>query len=225
MVGRSDPLFCADKFVDENTNTFDWSSCTRRLSAKAPRTSGKAVTTEPCDQNLYWCRLLDKSWSRTVLDVKGHWRVLTIYRISGLSWVHFFKRDEKSSDPKGWIRGPTKIGPVLEGTICCLHGKKELRSCPWTQTILNTGSEFLMAQTSWSRIWTTMSRKSQKISSKNMRKNWMQKILHADRRRKQNDKEENLLALHQESFLLKKGIGSILKQGNILSRNTRYRWK
>ena len=23
-------------------------------------------------------------------------------------------RDEKSSDPKGWIRGNTKIGPVLE---------------------------------------------------------------------------------------------------------------
>ena len=25
-------------------------------------------------------------------------------------------RDEKSSDPKGWIRGSTKIGPVLEVT-------------------------------------------------------------------------------------------------------------
>ena len=25
-------------------------------------------------------------------------------------------RDEKSSDPKGWIRGNTKIGPVLEVT-------------------------------------------------------------------------------------------------------------
>ena len=32
-------------------------------------------------------------------------------------------RDEKSSDPKGWIRGNTKIGPVLEVTTCCLHGK------------------------------------------------------------------------------------------------------
>ena len=32
-------------------------------------------------------------------------------------------RDEKSSDPKGWIRGNTKIGPVLEVTTTYLQGK------------------------------------------------------------------------------------------------------
>ena len=32
-------------------------------------------------------------------------------------------RDEKSSDPKGWIRGNTRIGPVLDVTTCCLQGK------------------------------------------------------------------------------------------------------
>ena len=32
-------------------------------------------------------------------------------------------RDEKSSDPKGWIRGNTKIGPVLEVTTSYLLGK------------------------------------------------------------------------------------------------------
>ena len=32
-------------------------------------------------------------------------------------------RDESSSDPKGWIRRNTKIGPVLEVTTCCLQGK------------------------------------------------------------------------------------------------------
>ena len=32
-------------------------------------------------------------------------------------------RDEKSTEPKGWIRGNTKIGPVLEVATCCLHGK------------------------------------------------------------------------------------------------------
>ena len=32
-------------------------------------------------------------------------------------------RDEKSSDRKGWIRGNTKIWPVLEVATCCLHGK------------------------------------------------------------------------------------------------------
>ena len=32
-------------------------------------------------------------------------------------------RDEKSSDPKGWIRGNTKIGPALEDTTSYLQGK------------------------------------------------------------------------------------------------------
>ena len=32
-------------------------------------------------------------------------------------------RDESSIEPKGWIRGNTKVGPVLEVTTCCLQGK------------------------------------------------------------------------------------------------------
>ena len=32
-------------------------------------------------------------------------------------------RDEEKSEPKGWIRVNTTIGPVLEVTTCCLHGK------------------------------------------------------------------------------------------------------
>ena len=32
-------------------------------------------------------------------------------------------RDEETSEPKGWIRGNTKIGPVLEVITCCLQGK------------------------------------------------------------------------------------------------------
>ena len=31
-------------------------------------------------------------------------------------------RDESLSEPKGWIRGNTKIEPVLEATTCCLQG-------------------------------------------------------------------------------------------------------
>ena len=32
-------------------------------------------------------------------------------------------RDEDTSEPKGWIRGNTKIGPVLEVATSYLHGK------------------------------------------------------------------------------------------------------
>ena len=43
---------------------------------------------------------------------------------------YILPRDEKSSDPKGWIRGNTKIGPVLEVTTSYLQGKYgvEIRS-------------------------------------------------------------------------------------------------
>ena len=39
-----------------------------------------------------------------------------------MSRIHFAKRDEKSTDPEGWIR-VNKIGPILEIATCCLHGK------------------------------------------------------------------------------------------------------
>ena len=32
-------------------------------------------------------------------------------------------REDGSSQPRGWIQGDTKIGPVLEVTTSCLHGK------------------------------------------------------------------------------------------------------
>ena len=32
-------------------------------------------------------------------------------------------RNDGSSQPKGWIQGNTKIGPVLEVTTSCLCGK------------------------------------------------------------------------------------------------------
>ena len=57
-------------------------------------------------------------------------------------------RDEDASEPKGWIRGNTKIGPVLEVTTSYLQGKYgvEIRIDVCEQSsILTRGSEFLMA--------------------------------------------------------------------------------
>ena len=85
-------------------------------------------------------------------------------------------RDAEASEPKGWIRGNTKIGPVLEVTTCCLQGKYGVEIIVKSvnrQFSLNW-SEFLMAWKNWSQTWTTRtktttSRKPQKCSSKNMR--------------------------------------------------------
>ena len=61
----------------------------------------------------------------------------------------------------------------------------------------------------------------QKFRSKNMSK-LMRRILDADQRLKQNHKEENLSALHQEQFQLRKEFGPMLNQGNIYSPIMKY---
>ena len=76
MVWQSDPLFAPTS------------------SLMTTKTSGNALTTKPSDKNLYWCRIPDNGWCRTVLHDKRHWRVLTIYRTSDMSWVHFAKRQK-----------------------------------------------------------------------------------------------------------------------------------
>ena len=60
-------------------------------------------------------------------------------------------REDEASQPKGWIRGNTKIGPVLEVAICYLHGKYgvEIRFMPINR---DNSQEFLMAQISLPRI-------------------------------------------------------------------------
>ena len=50
-------------------------------------------------------------------------------------------------------------------------------------------------------------------------------FFHADQRLKQNHKEENLPALHQEQFLLGREFGSMLNQENNLSPIKKYRRK
>ena len=36
--------------------------------------------------------------------------------------AYTFPRQEEASQPKGWIQGNTKIGPVSKVATCCLHG-------------------------------------------------------------------------------------------------------
>ena len=41
-------------------------------------------------------------------------------------------RSDESSQPKGWIQGNTKIGPVLEITTSCLYGKHGIEIRIWS---------------------------------------------------------------------------------------------
>ena len=49
-------------------------------------------------------------------------------------------RSDESSQPKGWIQGSTKIGPVLEVTTSCLYGKHGVEIRIWSLSEDNTQS-------------------------------------------------------------------------------------
>ena len=93
---------------------------------------------------MYWCRIPNYSSSRTILHDKGHWRVLTIHRISAMSWVHFAKR-WKIIWPERLDSGNTKIGPVwkLQPVACKVSMEWKSEVSVETKTILTRGSEFL----------------------------------------------------------------------------------
>ena len=57
-------------------------------------------------------------------------------------------RDDGSSQPRGWIQGTQKIGPVLEVTTSGLHGKHGVEIGIWSLNGDNThpGLEFIMDQ-------------------------------------------------------------------------------
>ena len=49
-------------------------------------------------------------------------------------------REEGASQPRGWIQGNTKVGPVLEVTTSCLHGKHGVEKRIWSLSEDNTHS-------------------------------------------------------------------------------------
>ena len=54
--------------------------------------------------------------------------------------VYTLPRDDGSSQPRGWIQGNTKIGPVLEVTTSCLYGKHGVEIRIWSLSEDNTHS-------------------------------------------------------------------------------------
>ena len=113
-VGRTIwPIVRASKIIDDNTFTFDWSSCTRKFIAKVQGTSGKAPTTRSTGKSLCRCRIPENSWSRKILHDKNTDEFLQFAEPVTC----------RKYTPKGWIRGNTKIGPVLEVKTSYLQGK------------------------------------------------------------------------------------------------------
>ena len=188
------------------------------LLQKYKEESGKASTTRSIDEDLYWCRIPDNSWSRTILHDKAHWRVLTICRASDMSWVYFTKR-WKSTDRKVGFEGTSKLHPCWKSqpVTCKVNMEWKLELNLWTKTILTRGSESLMDWTSWLQTWstkstTTKSRKHLKRRRKYLR--WRRKhlLLQADQRPKQNRQDLPLLVHLEGLHLFLKEHALILDQ-------------
>ena len=89
LSGQSDPLFEPARLLMTTPKPLT-EVLAQENFLKVQRTSGKALTTRSIVKK--FCTVAGfpgTSWSRTELHDKGHWRVLTIYRTSDMSWVHF----------------------------------------------------------------------------------------------------------------------------------------
>ena len=81
-----------------------------------------------CHNKTNWANFvwMQDSWMLLKSDSISWRKTLQNSHNSQMQWPvvsTLLPRDEEESEPKGWIRGNTKIGPVLEVTTCCLHGK------------------------------------------------------------------------------------------------------
>ena len=129
-------------------------------------------------------------------------------------------REEAASQPKGWIQGNTKIGPVLEVATRHLHGKHGVEVRIVSLSKDNTHS------------WVRTSHGSN---------NFVMNLNNNGTEIPEDQLEEYTLKLSANDFACRSKakakpqrrepagssprIGSILNQGNIFSPNTRYRRK
>ena len=207
LAGQSDPLFepanlllMTPRFSTEIPAQENW---VQKYKERMERLSQKDLLTE-----LYWCRILESSWSRTVLHDKAQWRVLTIYRNSDMSWVHFATRRKFNQN---WTRvsSHNQLLARKYGVEISIESVITDKSHSW--------SEFLMDWTSWSQTWstkrtTTTSRRPLRRRQKHLRWKRMYLLLQADQRLKQIQEDLPPHAHLQELYLVVTEHGLILNQ-------------
>ena len=206
------PIVCADKFADEKhftllTDDPVQEDLLQQYQERVERHSPQ----NRVFKFMYWCRISDIGWCRTVLHDKKHRIILTIYRVSGMSWVHFSRKWKiwpERLDCEG-----TQIGPVLEVTNKYLQGKYEVKIRIESVNEDNSDS-WVRISHGLNKLVTNLNKKDQDdneqepSSSKNFW--WMQVIFQADERPKQQHKDVLLPAHPQELYLLVSDFGPML---------------
>ena len=129
LAGQSDPLFVAASLLTKapTTSTDDpvQEDLLQKYQERMERLSQQSRVIKIC---------IDAGFFTTVgvgqLFLTKDTEEFSQFTKSVACREYTLPKDEKSSDPKGWIRGNTKIGPVLEVTTSYLQGKcgVEIRS-------------------------------------------------------------------------------------------------
>ena len=129
-------------------------------------------------------------------------------------------RDEEASQPKGWIQGNTKIGPVLEFATCCLHGKYGVEIRIMSMNKDNSHSCVKFSHGS-NKFVTNLNNNEQETSEMQFEE-YALKLDATDfacrsKAKAKPQRREPNPALPQEQYLLVKQLGSMLNQENIQS--------
>ena len=134
----------------------------------------------------------------------------------------------EASQPKGWIQGNTKIGPVLEVATCYLHCKYGVEVRFWSLSRDNTHSWVTISHGS-NRFVMNLNNNETEIPE-DQREEYALKLDAKDvasrSKAKAKPQKRYFASSSTRTFPMdKEGNGLILNQGNILSPNTRYRRK
>ena len=183
--------------------------------AKVPRTSGKVA------QHDRMIKICTDAEFLTTVEVGQYFMTEDTEEFSQFTESvacreYTLPRDEKSSDPKGWIRGKTKIGTVLEVTSSYLQGKYGVEIRIESVNKDNSHSSVRISH-GLKKLVTDLIDKEyddneQKASETKLEdfERRMYLLLQADQRPKQNHEDVLLLADPQELYLLEKEVGLIL---------------
>ena len=135
-------------------------------------------------------------------------------------------RDDPASQPKGWIQGNMRIGPVLEVTTSCQYGKHGIEIRIWSVGQDNSqswvrisyGTNKYVIDSNHNNTEAPADPHEEQASQTSVR------LLQPDQRQKQNHKRGNLL-MCQVSYRCTKENGLTLSHQNHLSLRTKSRRK
>ena len=116
LAGQFDPLFKPAKLLIMTPTPSIEIPAQHIFKAKVQRTSGKALD---------WKKslLMQDSWLLLKSDSTKDTEEFSQFTEPVACREYSLPRDEDSSEPKGWIRGNTTVGPVLEVSTSYLQGK------------------------------------------------------------------------------------------------------